>query len=967
MRARFFFILLLLFPCFSHGATYYAATSGGNSCGNATNQNSPIQSLGAGLNCLSGGDTLIVQSGVYQEGIFEQGSGYPSIPDGSPGSPTTVRSAVQYGAVLQPSHPQTVGGNIIYMKNQHDVVIDGLTIDMSRLNCGNGSGFALLGVNGNIVLQNSDIKNMCGPGNPNGANGVGVGHRIRAGASFTARISNNLIHDLAYGFNETSEVVAMGYYVVGDHIIIENNTLWNIGGYCGESWSSGNFEEVVGGSVTNDNNTYRNNICYHSGGIGLLFSGGSNSVMYNNVIYNVNTNPNISNVGLYFGDAGINSYDYAAYNNTIYGAVGKCLVVGQKHTRAVVRNNICYGNGSDAIENSGSGSTIDTNWCSGAGCSRSGNPSFVNPGGADFHLNSGSQAMDAGVNLSSIFTTDLSGNPRPTGAGWDMGAYEVGGPPPPTRLRFTTQPQSTPVNQIIPAVVVQAQDGSGNLTSSFSGNVTMALVTSSGVVPFGQTSLVSVDTANASYPGVQARDGNTQTFWHTPYTPNDPSDTPPPHTLIVNLGASYPVNGIRYLPRQDGNQNATIAQYDIAVSTDGNAWGTSVATGTFSTTDTSEKTVTFSPKTGQYVRLIAVSNVFGNPWTAVAELTTLYQAAGTCPGTLSSTSGLTRPASGGQATFPNMKIDAAGTCQLHATAATLTPDDSATFAITGSATHLGFVAQPSTVVIGQTLPPVTVQFLDAANNPYSTTQAVNIALATCPGATLGGTASRAANTSGLATFNDLNVNVVCPSATLVASASGMTGATSSAFAVLSTIPNPFLTGEWVARGVSSHACAATAGDTNFASSSGTDHDHTLTCPVPAGVFKAGALLESCALVDVVTDGTGTQPAFKLKVGGLVLATNATGTVPPNTANNGWVCFNTLITQNPGGAVPTYSSFFASAPAFASHVNSTGQTAQPVNEATSGPLTLGFTSRWDSVGSGQNALTLHSMIFGLANE
>jgi hypothetical protein len=42
----------------------------------------------------------------------------------------------------------------------------------------------------------------------------------------------------------------------------------------------------------------------------------------------------------------------------------------------------------------------------------------------DYRLNAGSRAIDAGVSLSSYFTADKNGIPRPQGSAWDIGAYE---------------------------------------------------------------------------------------------------------------------------------------------------------------------------------------------------------------------------------------------------------------------------------------------------------------------------------------------------------------------------------------------------------------------------------------------------------------------------------------------------------------------------------------------------------------
>ncbi|MGD0613722.1 MAG: choice-of-anchor Q domain-containing protein [Anaerolineales bacterium] len=52
-----------------------------------------------------------------------------------------------------------------------------------------------------------------------------------------------------------------------------------------------------------------------------------------------------------------------------------------------------------------------------------GDPKFVNPTGADFHLQSGSPAIDAGSPLNAP-DSDFDGNARPRGAGYSIGAYE---------------------------------------------------------------------------------------------------------------------------------------------------------------------------------------------------------------------------------------------------------------------------------------------------------------------------------------------------------------------------------------------------------------------------------------------------------------------------------------------------------------------------------------------------------------
>ena len=108
-------------------------------------------------------------------------------------------------------------------------------------------------------------------------------------------------------------------------------------------------------------------------------------------------------------------------------------------------------------------------------------------------------------------------------------------------------------------------------------------------------------------------------MWHTQFAGTAP---PPPHEIQINLGNVYDMSGFRYLPRQDGVPNGRIGQYEFYVSSDGVNWGAAVATGSFAN-DATEKQVLFATKTGQYVRLRALTEINGLPYTSMAELNVL--------------------------------------------------------------------------------------------------------------------------------------------------------------------------------------------------------------------------------------------------------------------------------------------------------------------------------------------------------
>ena len=134
----------------------------------------------------------------------------------------------------------------------------------------------------------------------------------------------------------------------------------------------------------------------------------------------------------------------------------------------------------------------------------------------------------------------------------------------------------------------------------------------------------SEETVAGDGRGVNGFDGATGTIWHTQYLNGLP---PPPHEIQIDLGSIANLNGFVYVPRQDGSPNGWIGQYEFYVSTDGVTWGSPVATGTFPN-DATNKQVGFTSTTGQYVRLRALSEVNGNPWTTMAELQLLNLTSG---------------------------------------------------------------------------------------------------------------------------------------------------------------------------------------------------------------------------------------------------------------------------------------------------------------------------------------------------
>ncbi len=142
----------------------------------------------------------------------------------------------------------------------------------------------------------------------------------------------------------------------------------------------------------------------------------------------------------------------------------------------------------------------------------------------------------------------------------------------------------------------------------------------------------------------------------------------------------------------------------------------------------------------------------------------------------------------GASTFSNLILTGtAGPRVIRFTSTGLAPDTSAAIALgAGTATALEYVVEPSTVTAGQAIAPaVTVRIRDDAGNTVTTaTNAVTMALGANPGgSTLTGTLTANA-VAGVATFSTLSLNRSGTPYTLVASATGLTSATSAGFTVV---------------------------------------------------------------------------------------------------------------------------------------------------------------------------------------
>lgn len=115
--------------------------------------------------------------------------------------------------------------------------------------------------------------------------------------------------------------------------------------------------------------------------------------------------------------------------------------------------------------------------------------------------------------------------------------------------------------------------------------------------------------------GIHAIDNKPSTFWHTQW---DPSYSPPPHWIAIDMGTSKVIHGLYFTGRQstnDGKPNRVL----VEVSNNGTDWSPA---GTLTLQNTNATQRFFLPEFPQarYMRIVVESNFGNTAYTHLAEL-----------------------------------------------------------------------------------------------------------------------------------------------------------------------------------------------------------------------------------------------------------------------------------------------------------------------------------------------------------
>jgi len=142
--------------------------------------------------------------------------------------------------------------------------------------------------------------------------------------------------------------------------------------------------------------------------------------------------------------------------------------------------------------------------------------------------------------------------------------------------------------------------------------------------PMTGARILGASSEQPGYEGRQAVDGEANSLWHSAWSPQSSAH---PHDLRIQLREEMTLTGFTYLPRQDGNANGRVAEYEFYVSLDGTDWGRPVAAGTFSN-DAMLKNVVFQNAESVYggkiragyVRFVALKGFGTDSHASAAEI-----------------------------------------------------------------------------------------------------------------------------------------------------------------------------------------------------------------------------------------------------------------------------------------------------------------------------------------------------------
>ncbi len=429
---RSIFIILLI-PCLSWAATYYVDQNHPEASDtNPGTESLPWLTIQKAADTIIAGDMVYIKEGIYNEQVIPQNSG-------SSGNHITY--------LAYPGDTVTIDGTGIPLPDWYGVFdITGKSyIKVSGLRVINSTDSGILAWGSNhIIIENNYTYNTVSSGigvwscsniiidgnEVELACNDGLQECITVAVTDTFEVMNNHVHHGGPGTNGGEGIDAKDGSSNG---IIYKNYVHDMNsnrlGIYVDAWDKHTYNIDV----------YQNTVHNCAHGITVASEAGGlleNVRIYNNIAYDN------EEVGIWIANWSLAPQqpmkDIYVINNTLYNNGnewgGGINVMNSDAEYVVIRNNICSQNLSFqiVIEDAPQNLFVDHNLIDGfrgypgeifGSDSVVGDPMFVNSAEADFHLQVTSPAINSGSSVDAP-NFDFDGNPRPQGAGYDIGAYE---------------------------------------------------------------------------------------------------------------------------------------------------------------------------------------------------------------------------------------------------------------------------------------------------------------------------------------------------------------------------------------------------------------------------------------------------------------------------------------------------------------------------------------------------------------
>ena len=385
----------------------------------------------AGIDAASSGDTVQVAAGTYYENITMKsdvviqgaGQGISIIDGGGSGSVVTaidVDSTATLDGFTITNGVSGAGGGMYNYQSSPSVTN---CIFLGNSGAGGGGGMY-------NYYSSPTVESCTFSGNTSANNGGGMYNYYSSPAVENCAFLGN-ISDLYGGGmrnnNSSPTVTNCSFY--------DNSAAYWGGGMYNTDYSSPTLESCTfsentaskgGGMYTGINSSPGLINCTFSGNSATMGGGMFNTAFSSGTVTNCIFSENSASLG-----GGINN-DHASQTLTNCTFSGNSAVLGggmynESSSSPTVTNNILWGDSPSEIYNASSSSPSVAYSDIQGGFTGTGNidadPKFVDAANEDYHLQQGSPCIDTGT-PSGAPATDLEGNPRPQGAGYDMGAYE---------------------------------------------------------------------------------------------------------------------------------------------------------------------------------------------------------------------------------------------------------------------------------------------------------------------------------------------------------------------------------------------------------------------------------------------------------------------------------------------------------------------------------------------------------------